>query len=285
MAKVDEEENQRETPRPSPPKDAEEGRSPREKLYPPDDWRDAEAWDRYWANVLVGPYKGYHALPLFQSFSIFQMPSLRRRGARRVLFAGNGISLEPHAWVHAGFDVTAVDISPTASRFVRELGWNDRLLLRIFVEYSPRKEGIASIRYWDEALSQKRAEDERRPGGKLAVLTEDLFTHMPSERYDALFSIRAFQGFSREDQARLTALFYEWLSPSGLCLGGGDEPRQRALQLAALCVRSRRLLPPRPGLARDAGSLPPTPRRERCLGAPKDRQRSVRERPKGRSCP
>jgi hypothetical protein len=41
-------------------------------------------------------------------------------GLRTVLCAGNGVSREPHALAEAGFDVTALDLSPTASGIAKK---------------------------------------------------------------------------------------------------------------------------------------------------------------------
>lgn len=187
--------------------------------WPPEDWLDSVAWDRYWARMIGDPTMvGFATLPFFESFPIRALPDLRQRGARRVLFAGNGISLEPHAWVHAGFDVTALDISRVACNFVQETGLNTQLLARFFPGCMAPEEDDTLVECLNETLSPNRSEQEYRPGGRLNVLTENLFTHTPVESYDAIFSIRSFQGFPPEERGRLAARFYEWLSPGGFCL-------------------------------------------------------------------
>ena len=46
---------------------------------------------------------------------------MRECGLKTVLCAGNGISFEPLALATAGFDVTALDISPLAARFAKSI--------------------------------------------------------------------------------------------------------------------------------------------------------------------
>ena len=76
----------------------------------PRDRHDSNDWDRYWRKQLE--------FGLFdQGFSDVMasdetLPALfHRRGARRILCAGNGLSTEPVALALFGFEVTALDLS------------------------------------------------------------------------------------------------------------------------------------------------------------------------------
>lgn len=161
--------------------------APEEFIDTPHDWMVPEVWDHYWQRIINNQESIYfHILPSC-SFSPYTLAFLQQRKANRILFAGNGISLEPLAWAHAGFDVTVVDISPTASKFIMTQNYE------LSAHYCPQ-------------------------GGQLTVLTEDLFSHTPPACYDALFSIRSFQGFPRKKQVHLAARLYEWLRPGGFCL-------------------------------------------------------------------
>lgn len=79
---------------------------------PPGDLHDAAAWDRYWMNQIA------HGLrpEIFDMFCDIQtmVAALQANGLHRVLYVGCGISLEPLALSVAGFDVTALDLSPAA---------------------------------------------------------------------------------------------------------------------------------------------------------------------------
>lgn len=86
-------------------------------LYPPVGPADVAAWDHYWSEQVrhgLGP-------------SIFDMCSDDRNlvhvmnieGMRNILCAGNGISQEPRALAHAGFQVVALDKSPQATELAQ----------------------------------------------------------------------------------------------------------------------------------------------------------------------
>lgn len=81
-------------------------------FFPPCDVHDYAVWDRYWQDQVT------HGLtpPLFDIFcdDAPLIQCLIRRGAKTLLCAGNGISQEPRALAAAGFEVIAMDLSPTA---------------------------------------------------------------------------------------------------------------------------------------------------------------------------
>ncbi len=82
-----------------------------DRLTPPSDLHDRNAWDAYWNDLemranelaLTNAMAADHSLP----------PLLRRRGARTILCAGNGLSIEPVELALLGFDVTSLDLSGT----------------------------------------------------------------------------------------------------------------------------------------------------------------------------
>lgn len=86
-------------------------------LYPPVGTADVTAWDHYWSEHVrhgFGP-------------SIFDISSDDRNlvhvmnieRMRNILCAGNGISQEPRALAHAGFQVVALDKSPQATELAQ----------------------------------------------------------------------------------------------------------------------------------------------------------------------
>ena len=52
-----------------------------------------------------------------------------------MLLAGNGISPEPYGFAHAGCEVTVVEVSPVACRFLASLEATSRLLAPMFPVY------------------------------------------------------------------------------------------------------------------------------------------------------
>ncbi|MEZ5286753.1 MAG: class I SAM-dependent methyltransferase [Vicinamibacterales bacterium] len=81
-------------------------------LQPPDTVEDAGRWDRYWQEHVGHGLAGLVHLFVDDGDLVDVM---RATGLRRVLCVGNGVSQEPRALAWAGFDVTALDLSPLAT--------------------------------------------------------------------------------------------------------------------------------------------------------------------------
>jgi SAM-dependent methyltransferase len=82
------------------------------RLAPPDDLHDAAAWDTYWVNNIQAGWVA--ALSDIFCDDKATIAALRENRLQSVLCVGSGLSLEPHRLVAAGFDVTALDLSPYA---------------------------------------------------------------------------------------------------------------------------------------------------------------------------
>src|SRR5271169_4629792 len=87
---------------------------------------DAEFWDKWWRARLSR--RTSDVFPMLPAIVHRYLGDVANRddllvtlmaeyGLRTVLCAGNGVSQEPRALAAAGFDVTALDISPVAVRF------------------------------------------------------------------------------------------------------------------------------------------------------------------------
>lgn len=86
-------------------------------LIPPSTVVDPVAWDKYWQDQLS------HGVGRFVHMFVNDgelVDAMRGNGLRTVLCVGSGISQEPRALAWAGFDVTALDISPLASKVAAE---------------------------------------------------------------------------------------------------------------------------------------------------------------------
>jgi SAM-dependent methyltransferase len=82
-------------------------------MFPPSTVVDPAPWDRYWHDQLS------HGVAEFVHMWVSDgelVDAMRANGLKTVLCLGNGISLEPRALAWAGFDVTALDISPLATK-------------------------------------------------------------------------------------------------------------------------------------------------------------------------
>jgi len=123
---------------------------------------DAERWEEWWKARLSKGRAGLYPMlpaPLLRVgerlFGVANTDNLlvhvmREHGLRTILCAGNGISQEPRALAGAGFDVTALDISPVSVRFAETASVDPRPLGRLC---SPRL---------------------HRPGGRVSFIVGDL---------------------------------------------------------------------------------------------------------------
>src|SRR5262245_20086352 len=99
---------------------------------PPRDWEDVNGWERSWQEALADDfYKDFDSIG-FPGGKILDRVAGWRGQDRRLLCAGNGISLEPYALAHKGFHVVVVDVSSTACEFVRQTTPTPELLAQFF---------------------------------------------------------------------------------------------------------------------------------------------------------
>ena len=105
--------------------------------------QDASLWDTWWKDAISRGRLNHYLFPMIEAplvkhlgayYDVVNSDSLlvaimAEYGLKSVLCAGNGLSQEPRALALAGFDVTAVDISPAAVSVARafEFGPNDML--------------------------------------------------------------------------------------------------------------------------------------------------------------
>ncbi|HEY3266063.1 MAG TPA: SMI1/KNR4 family protein [Armatimonadota bacterium] len=194
-----------------------------EHISPPRDWNNIAGWDRYWTrNIAHENWRNTFCFPF-----VFGMPGvdwLRAHGCLRILFAGNGIALHPHAYASVGFDVTALDISTVATRFLDgyefEQGGMDRLVSHYIVPGHSRVNGPL----------RDRTERGGVMGGRLHAVAADLFTYSPPEPFDLICASRLLHGFEGSERAQLVARLAGWLRPGGVCyidtINAGEELRR-----------------------------------------------------------
>jgi len=94
-------------------------------MDPPPTMEHAGRWDMYWWDQLThGTARFVHMFCNDGSL----VDAMRANGLRTVLCVGNGISQEPRALAWAGFDVTALDLSPYATETARRAAPPDEFL-------------------------------------------------------------------------------------------------------------------------------------------------------------
>ena len=81
-------------------------------LMPPDTVIDPAMWDKYWRDQITHGVAGFSDMFCDDGELVDAMRASR---FRTVLCVGNGLSQEPRALAAAGFDVTALDLSPFAA--------------------------------------------------------------------------------------------------------------------------------------------------------------------------
>jgi SAM-dependent methyltransferase len=97
-------------------------------MLPPRTVVDPEAWDKYWHTQLTVGMAGFVHMFVDDGQLVDVM---RANGLRTVLCVGNGISQEPKALAWAGFDVTALDLSPLAIEVARDGEPPDEMLAQL----------------------------------------------------------------------------------------------------------------------------------------------------------
>ena len=188
----------------------------------PKDWMNLPDWDRYWSEVLADEFwkSANMETCCFERTSLEYLRGVEQRENHRVLLAGNGISPEPYAFAHAGCDVTVVDVSAIACRFLQSLHVTPELLGRMFTVYEEIMDPDLHMRVHRPSpeKSLKLVDAEYRPGGCVSIITADLFNYEPSQPFDAIFSRRAYQGLPLDRREELARRFYRWLRPGGIAL-------------------------------------------------------------------
>lgn len=97
-------------------------------LFPPNTVTDPAAWDQFWRNQFTHEVAGFVHIFVDDGELV---DAMRANGLRTVLCVGNGTSQEPRALAWAGFDVTALDLSPWASEVASEAAPGDEALARL----------------------------------------------------------------------------------------------------------------------------------------------------------
>lgn len=145
-----------------------------------------KAWDQFWVLNADEPDYG-------SGSTGFLLPCLLSRNVLTVLCVGNGVSLEAHALVHAGFLVEVLDISAEANRMLREVSPSSQRLERI--------------------LGGQYA----RQGGRMVIHTGDFRTpSLCPGPFDVVIARRILQYFPAENLGLVLQALQARLTPAGL---------------------------------------------------------------------
>ena len=97
--------------------------------FPPSTVVDPAPWDRYWEDRLTDGFAGIIVHMWVNDGEL--VDTMRANGLRTVLCVGSGVSQEPRALAWAGFDVTALDLSPFAVKVASEYVPTDEFLANL----------------------------------------------------------------------------------------------------------------------------------------------------------
>lgn len=180
------------------------------RLTPPRDMHDGPAWDNYWrAQVDVGSIDQAFADRMSSDPALPVL--LGERGARSVLCAGNGLSVEPIALALMGFQVTALDISDVPAQMfgARDTESADHPLAGIpgftFRDGIVTIEGEGEIDPAHVPGLHRTGDYPPRRGGSLRFTTGDLTDpEICPGPYDVVIQRRTLQLFPEDE--RFTAL-------------------------------------------------------------------------------
>ncbi len=191
--------------------------------------QDAPAWNGFWRQAL-GSADYVHLrllrLPPYQYQYINFVHSLDERNLRRVLFVGNGVSVLPYLFAHAGFEAFALDISPVAVEYSVANPPAETYYLQFFgpapsiLHYEPNPVehlGLARV----ERLRQKLNE-AKRDGGSVHFEVASLFEFEPERLFDAVVCVNVLDHLADADLPAAVHQVSSWLRPGGALLADGS---------------------------------------------------------------
>jgi hypothetical protein len=199
----------------------------------PEDPTSRAAWERCWRRGIAGIRDEYYFGSGFRQCEV--LPFLRRvlgERLRRVLFAGNGISLLPYYYAHLGYQTTAVDFARPAVKWVRRAGEVRDIATWFYeVQYDSHEDGIVRVRM-DVPASRARAAETRVPGGSAAFIHADLFEYEPEQPFDAILLRCPLEWFPEAKRRELVGRLFRWTAPGGVCWAAekgwrSGSPRER----------------------------------------------------------
>ncbi len=165
-------------------------------MKPPQDWRDAAAWDAYYLNDKSHLEK----IEKFHLESALRFaPNVLASAEKRVWFPGCGMDLSPWLYANLGCNVLATDISAYAIRSQNELLYDDPMqLLEKLPNVLKEMELLKALRF-------------QHP----TIFVHDMCTPFPFPQVDMIVNVRAFHGFAPAEMSRIAHVYFEALSAGG----------------------------------------------------------------------
>lgn len=178
-------------------------------VCPPPDWRDVEGWNTYWTKRLEEARQDLVRIFDIRTIECVMVPRELPRfislGYRRLLIVGNGISIMPRVFHHAGFETAALDVSSVATKFAGE--------------YTPTEQDWKIAFQIDEhgEVGEQYARFARE-GGSLDFVCGDMFDPAVTPGpFDIIWSSRSIQGFAEIEMTQAIRALDARLQPDGEC--------------------------------------------------------------------
>jgi hypothetical protein len=190
-------------------------------LKNPNEMQDARFWDAWWDDCISKGRAARFMFPMIEAplvqhagkfYDVANSDKLligvmAQYGLRKVLCAGNGISQEPRALAQAGFDVTALDLSPKA--------------LVVASAFEPHPDDLHRFHFCDGV---------QRPGGQLNFVIGSILdmTVCPGP-FDVIIERRTISRFREQDRSTALGALAERLGKVGIFLSHCNDPDPRRL--------------------------------------------------------
>jgi hypothetical protein len=173
-----------------------------------DEMQDARFWDAWWDDCISKGRAGSFMFPMIEAplvkhagkyYDVANSNELLigvmvQYGLRKVLCAGSGISQEPRALAQAGFDVTALDLSPKA--------------LAVASAFEPHADDLHRFHFCGGM---------QRPGGQLNFVVGSILdmTVCPGP-FDVIIERRTISRFREQDRSTALQALAERLGKVGI---------------------------------------------------------------------
>lgn len=158
---------------------------------------ESDLWDKHWKEIIEDENKfsiAWNAV-IVPSFDLITnyIPFLRERSYSDIFFPGVGISFEPMAFYHSGFNVICVDSSSVAIQFLSNYCVEEKHLSAFFPVYFEQKdERFGIIKCIDIEKSINRVKKEKIPGGHIRFINSNICEFI-DDSVDVIISRRFVQ--------------------------------------------------------------------------------------------
>ena len=187
----------------------------------------ARDWDAYWRERIADEAQSQH-LDYEPSWLLDAVAGLDDRPKwRSVLVIGFGISTEPAALAHAGYEVIALDVSQVAVDHVMAHPATPVQLATWFGFGQPRGGDLDSPAKYEAFAARRRNPDpaearrlldpHHREGGSLITMCKDFHAFPADRRFDIVYVPLTWHCLDADAQDRLARRAFAWLVPGGMC--------------------------------------------------------------------